>query len=95
MPDKTTELTVEVFRIKPLKWEWYEERHTRGWRVSTVGFEADVWQWTDLHGEWSSQWRYYTNEVSDTDCASPEEGKQLAEQHWQEWIKQALVPVEE
>lgn len=100
MPNPDKELTVEecpvesaLFRIKPLEWRWFDDKHSRGWRVANnTLFDSEVYQYKELDGEWVERWRYYTSHVDDTDyCASPEEGKQLAEQHWQAYIKQALI----
>lgn len=91
--DKTTELTVELFRIKSLEWERFERSgFSRGYK--TVGISgALVFQDYRGSGGWSV-WHWMPREGGTHVCTSPEEGKQLAEQHWQEYIKQALVLVE-
>lgn len=38
--DKTTELTVEVFRIKPLEWEWLAGVMT--WQAVTMRYEYSL-----------------------------------------------------
>lgn len=102
MNDK--ELTVEecpvkgaLFRIKPLEWEWFEMPDIRGWFVDLCGFSAMIYQQIDYgasHHMASPVWTGWTIDATShqtADCASPEEGKQLAEQHWQAYIKQALI----
>lgn len=80
----------ELFTIPALKWEWFEETEIHGWRAEICGFGAMVYQellrgvppdWTVLASSQPTEFR-----------ASPEEGKQLAEKHWREYVKQALKP---
>ena len=104
MPTPETTITVEqaeLFRIKPLEWEWFEEPVCAGAPHLAQGYRtkqghvyyARVYRSQIAEGGWSI-WRWYSTVDYSNPCASPEEGKQLAEQHWQEYIKQALVPVE-
>ena len=85
----TTE--AKLFRIKPLEWE--QQAPTQfcsheSWTVSVCGvqylvaqnFKGEIWWQSNISGP--------------VFCASPEEGKQLAEAHWNEYIKQALIEVE-
>lgn len=95
----------ELFTIKPLEWEWFQLPMRRGWRAPTVGdnyaevcqfrqgsaftlVEVENVSWTPW--EWNNG---YDQELRP--CASPEEGKRLAEEHWREYVKQVLVPVKE
>lgn len=79
MPTET-----KLFRIKPLEWQDYLDGDVVavvfGGHYRMSGMQ---WYWCALNGHFSEHV-----------CASPEEGKQLAEQHWQEYIRQALIPVE-
>lgn len=86
----------DLFRIKPLEWEWAETPIRRGFVSQRKGFSfyAFVFQ-SGRDGEWSEGWclDVFTDGEHELDarlCASPEEGKQLAQQHWQAYIKQAL-----
>lgn len=90
----------DLFRIKPLEWEWFETTFSavpytvRGYKASHPMFSACVWEVVLSDGR-IQPWHYrVSSNAIDTPCASPEEGKQLAEAHWREYIKQALVPVE-
>lgn len=77
--------TGDVFTIKPLKWEQVESRYSQGYTAETkLGFRAFV----ALNH--NSQWYCQTNGKDAAFCASPEEGKALAEARWQEYIKQGL-----
>lgn len=76
----------ELFRIKPLEWEDGSNPILISnplpdieYRVGGIGYAA-AW------------WNSVTK--STIPCASPEEGKQLAERHWRDYIAQALEPVE-
>ena len=74
---------------KPLEWEEKEDRWSHGYRSVeqlSVGYIVVLNQ--------NNQWYVQGTAMAAKFCASPEEGKQLAEQHWQEYIKQALVAVE-
>lgn len=87
-----TELTVEVFSIKPLEWEWLEPTRFSSeghWAAKTF---CDVRYLVTCNLKGTFWWQSSASEP--IQCASPEEGKHLAEQHWQEYIKQALVPAE-
>lgn len=79
----------ELFMIKPLEWVWREMVFSHA-HVATpiLGFSALVA--VNKKGEWYWQ----TSTSAGNYCASPEEGKQLAESHWNEYIKQALVEVQ-
>lgn len=78
----------ELFTIKPLEWEDAGKDRYEACPLFNVRFvlrrrESNRgWEWRTINGT------YFTH------CASPEEGKQLAEQHWRDYIAQALVPVE-
>lgn len=95
----------ELFRIKPLEWADHSN-DMRGLYVSQIAApladfriyrgrrrcehehcESEAHQW--------DSWRlYYTlgsDDQDDEHCTSPEEGRQLAEAHWREYIKQALL----
>lgn len=83
----------EVFRIKPLEWRPSFGAKDEGCFAQTP-FRASYYQvYRTIEGGWA--WFLSTDPTNAYHpCASPEEGKQIAEQHWQEYIKQALVPVE-
>lgn len=78
----------ELFRIKPLEWKWLTINDIRFLNAdSPVGdLNWRIYQLTDT-------WHLNPSGRSGIDCTSPEEGKQLAEKHWQDYIKQALVEV--
>lgn len=82
----------ELFRIKPLEWE-SKTSHSQTIGPSFTAVVGDriisVFKWP-----WEKSWMWTAGDKSCQPCTSPEEGKQLAEQHWQEYVKQALVPVE-
>lgn len=89
----------ELFTIKPLEWEWYERPVCKDAPHKEQGYIARCGHWyfgvyrTELaDGGWSP-WRKFSNLYYSDTCASPEEGKRLAEAHWREYIKQALTPV--
>lgn len=91
----------EVFRIKPLEWKWIEQTFAavpytvRAWNASNKLFSASVWEVVLSDGR-LQPWQVRTSADSlAKPCASAEEGKQLAEAHWNEYIKQALVEVQE
>ena len=95
--DKTDK---ELFRIKPLEWKWFDD--TLDGVLKARGFKARfgtcfvglVFQEERPNPEKWSVWHWMPKEGGTHICASPEEGKQLAEQHWREYIKQALVEVQ-
>lgn len=80
----------ELFRIKPLEWE-----------PSFGSFGGGVFarnpmeptRYYQVH-KMGRSWAWRSSDTIDHGCASPEEGKQLAEAHWREYVTQALVPVE-
>lgn len=90
----------EVFRIKPPGWEAAETRIRRGFVSQPIGFSFYAFLFQSRRGhEWGEQWclDVFTNGEHKLDahpCASPEEGKQLVEQCWNEYVRQALEPVE-
>ena len=88
----------ELFRIKPLEWEWFDNSYERGHKahVPFLTYDILVYQkFDDDIKEWLTPWFVSLDSNSLAGyLASPEEGKQLAEQHWQEYVKQALIPVE-
>lgn len=90
-----------VFRIKPLEWEWFDDTldgvlKARGYRTSNGVFYAVIFQQeTSCKNAPWSDWQWYSTNTLSTGCASPEEGKQLAEQYWNAYIKQALVEVQQ
>lgn len=88
--DKTDK---ELFRIKPLEWKDQpaNEQHDGGYRADTILGFYEVYQ---RDGRWAWFGKRADRPHFPKRCASPEEGKQLAEQHWNEYIKQALEPVE-
>lgn len=71
-----------MFTIKPLEWK---ERRADYWIAETIlnQYSATVY----LH---EAQW-YWGFGPTERKCDSPDEGKQLAEQHWREHVSQALV----
>lgn len=85
--DTTAEAT---FRIKPLEWEAKDSSTIGPSFTALMGDRViSVFKWP-----WSATWLWTAGDKSCQPCASPEEGKQLAEQHWNEYIKQALIEVE-
>lgn len=73
----------ELFRIKPLEWQDYLD----GMIVAVVfcgHYKVSGTQW---------YWFAPNGNFSENTCSSPEEGKQLAEQHWREYVRQALIEV--
>lgn len=83
-PDK------ELFRIKPLEWEAMIDNGVGpGFRAIAGSHIISVFKWP-----WKDTWMWTAGDKSCQPCASPEEGKELAEAHWQSYIKQALVAVE-
>lgn len=104
MPNPDQELTVEecrgLFRIKPLEWEWFEVfafAPRRGWKTKGI-FIVEVSEEIFEHraGIWHGNGKVfaYFSVHHGVACCSFEAGKQLAEHHWQEYIKQALLPAE-
>lgn len=80
----------ELFRIKPLEWTWREMAFSHAYITEPcLGFSALV----ALNKK--EEWYWQTSNSSGNYCASPEEGKQLAEQHWQEYLSSALIPAGE
>ncbi|HKR59946.1 MAG TPA: hypothetical protein VJS64_09425 [Pyrinomonadaceae bacterium] len=87
-----------LYTIKPLEWEWFEfvGARTQGYRAQAgervyvvYRFNAGISGGEALWTGW--RWGITTRQMHD--CASPEEGKQLAEEHWQAYIQQGLVRV--
>lgn len=92
----------DLFRIKPLAWEFKEEYALRKYEAGcAIGGVYRVLEWRQRymdHLPWSGNWNCITPEQTggiSIPCASPEEGKQLAEKHWRAFIEQALIPAEE
>ena len=82
----------DLFRIKPLEWERVN-RSNPFWIARPL---PDIqYQVGWVGGDLPIRWLKVGVRDADGRCASPEEGKQLAEQHWRDYIMQALVPVEE
>lgn len=82
----------QLFRIKPLEWE----RINRGnpfWITKPLPNVQYQVGW--VGGDLPIRWLKVDVREADGRCASPEEGKQLAEQHWRAYIKQALVEVQQ
>lgn len=83
-------MPTELFTIPPLKWK----AHTRnGITVMRANAPIGGLSWT-LYTLADGEWCLNPSGRSSALCASPEEGKRLAEEHWQSYIKQALVLVE-
>jgi len=85
-------MTTELFTIKPLEWEWFEDQvlRTRGYKT-LQGHTFYQFQ-SPVDDAWS-RWRWTTHMADKIeDCASPEAGKALAEEHWREYVKQGLMP---
>lgn len=83
-------MPTELFTIKPLEWD--RLKGNPAWAANplpTIQYQVG---W--VGGEPAFRW-CVRNSGKFQDCASPQEGKRLAEAHWQNYIKQALVPVEE
>lgn len=82
----------DVFKIKPLEWErgkdgiWFAELPHHMGMYFVRSSKPLMWQFS-----------CYINEDEDElgPCTSSEEGKQLAEAHWNEYIKQALVEAQQ
>lgn len=80
----------QLFRIKPLEWEPIETRWAHGFRTTGLaGRQMLVARNTE------GRWYVMGSSMEAVFCASPEEGKQLAEAHWRAYIAQALIPVED
>ena len=80
--------TGEVFTIKPLRWEQVGESIV----AKTMRYDYQVYQLRS--GQWV--WDVWADNLRQDDgehCASPEEGKALAEAHWQSYLKQGLEVV--
>jgi len=72
------------YTIKPLEWEDLNIREEYQITCSSL-IEYHVWRKSD-------QWAWaIASETDDYKCNSLGEGKQLAEQHWQERIKACLI----
>lgn len=80
----------KLFKIKPVKWKQFSTDSSYGARTP-FGFARIYWPFGGsglvLRFDWDRDASY--------PCASPEAGKQLAEAHWQQYIKQALIEVEQ
>lgn len=80
----------ELFRIKPLEWRQFSTDSSYGARTP-FGFARIYWPFGGsglvLRFDWDRDASY--------PCASLEEGKQIAEQYWQKYIKQTLVEQEQ
>lgn len=89
----------ELFTIKPLEWWWFESTtgRTRGYTAKACDFSYTVYEFNAGVGGgeplWTN-WRWGIPTRQMHDCPSPEEGKRLAEQHWRDYIEQALIPVD-
>ena len=70
----------ELFTIKPLEWEWTG----RYWLASTHAFNYVVKGHLTIYNK-------LQDEFSQKSCVSPEEGKRLANEHWETWIQQGLI----
>lgn len=90
----------ELFTIKPLVWEWTEKDDCRKYEARCLEGVFRVLNWREHYraGEpYQTRWILVIAGGGGTKaCASAEEGKALAEQHWREYISQALerVPTE-
>ncbi len=96
----------ELFTIKPLGgWILTEEEFTQRYE-SRVGslFNASVYRTRPLlkytyprtpehYGPWTPWRLVITGGSNYLPCESPEQGKRLAEQHWQEYLRAGLVEV--
>lgn len=80
----------ELFRIKPLEWELYEDGRWMGRVPDIINSHFYVRRFPS--GQWT--WWHPPSMSDRLPCTSPEEGKQLAEAHWREYIKQALTEVD-
>lgn len=83
-------MPTEVFTIKPLEWEPLFGDSGGGAFARNPLKPTKYYQVHKIGRSWA--WR--SPDTIDFGCASPEEGKRLAEEHWQSYVKQALVPVE-
>ena len=90
----TTE--AKLFRIKPLEWRHHRYDYQEFYAARGFLGEYLIVRWFDLNkhewGEWKLKLQHEQGAYAA--IASPEAGKQIAEQHWQEYIKQALIEVE-
>jgi len=86
-------MTTDLFTIKPLVWEWFEDAGMQGYTATGSISEAYVYR-RRISGRWPASWKWVTRDAPDVvnECASPEEGKELAEAHWQAYMRQGLVP---
>lgn len=83
-------MPTELFTIKPLEWQSENSKAAGPSFRALVGDRViSVFKWP-----WEQSWMWTAGDKSCQPCASPEEGKRLAELHWQSYIKQALVLVE-
>lgn len=99
LADEVERLRNQAVGVKPLEWVWFDGTldgvlKAQGYMAKTPVFYAVVFQEERPNPDKWSEWRWYATNTLNTPCASPEEGKQLAEQHWRAYIKQALVEVQ-
>jgi len=80
----------DLFTLRPLEWEWRIINDVGLWCA-----DAPIGNLTWRLYELTTGWELNPSGKSSVPVASPDEGKQLAEQHWQEWMKQGLVSAPE
>lgn len=91
LADEVERLRKQAVGIKPLEWERVDKGNPF-WIAKPL---SDVqYQVGWVGGDLPIRWLKVGVREADGRCASPEEGKQLAEQHWKNYIQQALEPVE-
>ena len=84
-------LRVKTYTIKPLAWRHYRYDYQELYSARAGNGEYAVVRYCQ-HGVWGD-WKVKPFAASSfmAECASPEAGKQLAEQHWREYMKQGLI----
>lgn len=86
----------ETYTIKPLEWEWLETNLERGYLIASNPFiEGMVYQKHHPEtGGWTDVWYVSVDSgMQAVGLLTPEHGKALAEDYWQSYMKQGLIPV--
>lgn len=78
------------YTIPPLKWKL----KGRAWTAHVAGMDMHfiVYPYSVHH---EGEWRLAINDGDPRVVDSPEHGKALAEDYWQSYMKQGLIPVKE
>ena len=92
----------DTYQITPLEWEFSGSDYHETWSAGTTFAELTVNRIrvaVEDGSPWAGwKWSYCFDEYHDEgyqECESPEEGKRLAEEHWQKRLREGLTQVQE